>query len=53
MKDQLLDDEKFGFIIKGARDKNGNETLIPLFKFPHAAKIIKKCASLAPAGARF
>ena len=46
MKEQLLDDEKYGYIIKGARDKNGNETLIPLFKFPHAAKIIKKYAPL-------
>ena len=44
-KEQLLDDEEHGFIITGARDKNGNETIIPLFKFPHAGNIIKKYKS--------
>jgi site-specific recombinase XerD len=41
-KTQLMVDEQYGFIILGARDKNGNQTIIPLFKFPHAASIIKK-----------
>ncbi len=44
-KDQLLDDEEHGYIITGARDKNGNETIIPLFKFPHAGYILKKYRS--------
>ncbi|PZR28084.1 MAG: hypothetical protein DI535_07960 [Citrobacter freundii] len=29
----------------GARDKNGNQTIIPLFKFPHAVNIIEKYKS--------
>lgn len=41
-KDQLLVDEEYGYIITGARDKNGNHTIIPLFKFPYAAFIVKK-----------
>ena len=41
-KDQLTEDEEYGYIILGARDKNGNQTIIPLFKFPHAAIIIRK-----------
>ncbi len=41
-KDQLLEDEEYGFMILGARDKNGNQTIIPLFKFPYAVSIIKK-----------
>jgi site-specific recombinase XerD len=40
-KSQLLVDEQYGFIIVGERDKNGNQTIIPLFKFPHAATILK------------
>ena len=44
-KDQLIDDEQFGYLIRGARDKNGNETIIPLFKFPHAGKIISRYGS--------
>ena len=44
-KDQLIDDEEFGFFIIGERDKNGNETVIPLFKFPYAISIIKKYGS--------
>ena len=45
-KSQLMIDEQYGFIILGERDKNGNQTIIPLFKFPHAASIIKKYRSL-------
>jgi len=41
-KDQLLVDEQYGYFIQGARDKNDNQTIIPLFKFPYAATIIKK-----------
>jgi len=44
-KTQLMVDEQYGFIILGARDKNGSQTIIPLFKFPHAASIIKKYRS--------
>jgi len=41
-KEQLIDDEEFGFFIIGQRDKNGNETIIPLFKFPYAMTVIQK-----------
>ena len=44
-KDQLVNDEEFGLFIIGERDKNGNETIIPLFKFPYAITIIEKYAS--------
>jgi site-specific recombinase XerD len=44
-KDQLLVDEQYGYIITGERDKNGNQTIIPLFKFPYAAIVVKKYAS--------
>ncbi|RZK25168.1 MAG: hypothetical protein EOO43_06210 [Flavobacterium sp.] len=49
-KDQLLEDEQYGYIIVGARDKNDNQTIIPLFKFPYAANVIRKyrSASMAP-----
>lgn len=40
-KDQLYEDEEHGFLIIGARDKNGNQTIVPLYKFPHASKIIR------------
>lgn len=41
-KDQLMEDEEFGYFIIGERDKNGNQTIIPLFKFPYASTIIRK-----------
>ena len=44
-KDQLREDEEYGYIIVGSRDKNGNQTIIPLFKFPHAVSIIRKYGS--------
>ncbi len=44
-KDQLIDDEEFGFFIVGERDKNGNETIIPLFKFPYAMTVLKRYSS--------
>ncbi|MEP6949025.1 MAG: hypothetical protein ABI863_07120 [Ginsengibacter sp.] len=46
-KDQLLEDEEYGQIIVGARDKNDNQTIIPLFKFPGASAIIRKYQSSA------
>jgi site-specific recombinase XerD len=44
-KDQLTNDEEFGYFIIGNRDKNGNQTIIPLCKFPHAERILKKYQS--------
>lgn len=44
-KDQLQQDEEYGNIIVGARDKNGNQTIIPLFKFPYAETILKRYGS--------
>lgn len=44
-KDQLVEDEQYGYMVVGARDKNGNQTIIPLFKFPYAATIMKKYKS--------
>jgi site-specific recombinase XerD len=44
-KNQLIVDEEFGQFIIGARDKNGNQTIIPLFKFPHAQVILRKYRS--------
>ncbi len=41
-KEQLIEDEEHGFFIIGARDKNGNQTIIPLYKFPFANIIIRK-----------
>lgn len=44
-KDQLQQDEEYGQMIVGARDKNGNQTIIPLFKFPYAETILKRYSS--------
>jgi site-specific recombinase XerD len=41
-KNQLYTDIEFGYYIIGERDKNGNPTIIPLYKFPYASKIIEK-----------
>lgn len=41
-KDQLLRDVEYGHLILGERDKNGNDTIIPLFKFPNAESILLK-----------
>jgi integrase len=41
-KDQLFKDVEHGYYIIGERDKNGNPTIIPLFKFPYASMIIAK-----------
>jgi site-specific recombinase XerD len=48
-KDQLIEDQQYGLMIVGARDKNGNQTIIPLFKFPYAVNIIRKYRSDAKA----
>lgn len=40
-KDQLFNDIEQGHYIIGERDKNGNPTIIPLFKFPYASAIIE------------
>ena len=45
-KDQLFEDEEFGYFIIGERDKNGNQTIVPLFKFPYSQTIIRKHQSL-------
>lgn len=41
-KDHLIKDSEYGYFIIGERDKNGNETIIPLFKFEHASNILNK-----------
>lgn len=41
-KDQVLKDQEHGNIILVSRDKNGNQTIIPIFKFPYASIILKK-----------
>jgi integrase len=40
-KEQLHNDIEQGQYIIGERDKNGNPMMIPLFKFPYAAEIIR------------
>jgi site-specific recombinase XerD len=40
-------DEEYGHVILGARDKNGNQTIIPLFKFPYAQTILERYRSRA------
>ncbi len=47
-KDQLFIDLEYGQYIIGERDKNGNPTIIPLFKFPFGAEIIKKYRDMDP-----
>lgn len=41
-KDQLFNDVQHGYYIIGERDKNGQPTIIPLFKFPYAATILDR-----------
>lgn len=40
-----MKDEEYGYIISGERDKNSNNTIIPLFKFPNADAILEKYMS--------
>jgi integrase len=44
-KDQLMNDEEHGMFILGERDKNGKDTIIPLFKFPYANVIMDRYAA--------
>jgi integrase len=41
-KEQLHNDIEYGNYIISERDKNGNPTIIPLFKFPYATEIIER-----------
>lgn len=41
-KPQLFRDIEYGYYIIGERDKNGNPTIIPLYKFLYASIIIEK-----------
>lgn len=47
-KGQLFRDIEYGYYIIGERDKNGNPTIIPLFKFPYATTILEKYADTNP-----
>ena len=47
-KSQLYNDIELGYYIIGERDKNGNPTIIPLFKFPYASTIIEKYSATVP-----
>lgn len=44
-KDQLQNDHKFVKIILEERDNNGNQTIIPLFKFPYAKTVLERYES--------
>lgn len=41
-KTQLFSDIEYGYYIIGERDKNGNQNIIPVYKFPYATAIIEK-----------
>jgi integrase len=47
-KTQLFRDIEHGYYIIGERDKNGNPTIIPLYKFPYAETIIDKYRDKKP-----
>lgn len=44
-KKYLMKDHEHGYYILGERDKNGEQTIIPLYKFPYAATIIERYLS--------
>lgn len=44
-KSQLINDAEYGLMILGSRDKNNNQTIVPLYKFPYASEIIEKYKS--------
>jgi integrase len=44
-KNHVVDDPKHGKIILGERNKNGQPTIIPLYKFNNAVEIIKNYAA--------
>jgi len=48
-KDELFRDIEYGYYIIGERDKNGNSTIIPLFKFPYSSDVIEKYRDNDPA----
>jgi site-specific recombinase XerD len=48
-KTQLFRDIEYGYYIIGERDKNGNPTIIPLYKFPYASEILEKYTDKNPA----
>ncbi len=41
-KSQLINDSQYGLFLVGERDKNGNQTIVPLFKFPYSLEILRK-----------
>ena len=44
-KEHLVKDHQHGYMILGQRTKNDEQTMIPLFKFPEAGRLIEKYAS--------
>jgi site-specific recombinase XerD len=44
-KEHLVKDHQHGYMIVGNRTKNDEQTMIPLFKFPEAARLIEKYSS--------
>jgi len=44
-KEHLVKDHEHGYMLVGNRTKNDEQTMIPLFKFPEAARLIEKYAS--------
>jgi site-specific recombinase XerD len=46
-KEHLVKDHQHGYMILGQRTKNDEQTMIPLFKFPEAGRLIEKYASKA------
>lgn len=46
-KSQLHKDPEYGLFLTANRDKNDNQTIVPLYKFPYAQEIINRYCSLA------
>jgi site-specific recombinase XerD len=46
-KEHMVKDHQHGYLILGQRTKNDEQTMIPLFKFPEAGRLIEKYASKA------
>jgi site-specific recombinase XerD len=47
-KEHLVKDHQYGYMILGERDKNDEQNIIPLFRFPYAASIIEKYQDTEP-----
>jgi len=47
-KKQLFSDIEYGNYIISERDKNDHAAILPLFKFPSAAEIIKRYRDINP-----